>query len=118
MKPDIKPANRDGQPRMTGMARMKKGFPAQNPEPTCRDGARARRVRPKPHHQNAFLIHIPEQNNQPMKTKSLFVLATLIAVLNFTPAGQVAAQTFTTLHNFSGDSPTVLILSGETLYGT
>src|SRR6266478_8504657 len=39
MKTDIKPENRDGQPRMARMARMKKDFPAQNPEPTCRDGA-------------------------------------------------------------------------------
>jgi uncharacterized repeat protein (TIGR03803 family) len=32
-------------------------------------------------------------------------------------AGRVTAQTFTTLHNFSGGSPTGLILSGKILYG-
>src|SRR6266436_3850967 len=49
---DPRPENRDGQPRMTRMARMKKDFPTQNPEATCRDGARARRVRPEPHHRD------------------------------------------------------------------
>src|SRR6266496_5695655 len=55
-KPDLRPEDRDRQPRMTRMARMKRNFPTENPEPTCRDGARARRVRPKPHEENAFLI--------------------------------------------------------------
>jgi len=36
-----------------------------------------------------------------MKTKNLFVLPALIAVLNLLPAGRVTAQTFTTLHSFT-----------------
>ena len=53
-----------------------------------------------------------------MKTsfKNLFLLPTLIAVLNLIPAGRVTAQTFTTLHSFSAPSAG-LILSGNTLYG-
>src|ERR1044071_5904591 len=62
-----------------------------------------------------------------MKTKSLFVLPALIAVLNLIPSGRVAAQTFTTLHSFTafyacanleGAGPNGLVLSGNTLYGT
>ena len=58
-----------------------------------------------------------------MKTKNLFVLPALIAVLNLPPAGRVTAQTFTALHSFTGGSDGVypkagLILSGDTLYGT
>jgi uncharacterized repeat protein (TIGR03803 family) len=65
-----------------------------------------------------------------MKTsfKSLFLLPALICGLDLTPAGRVAAQTFTTLHNFAarsfvtnseGAAPnTGLITSGNTLYGT
>ena len=36
-----------------------------------------------------------------MKTKNLYLLPVLIAVLNFIPAGRVTAQTFTTLHSFT-----------------
>src|SRR6266478_820435 len=36
-----------------------------------------------------------------MKTKTLFLLPALIAVLNLLPAGRVTAQTFTTLHSFT-----------------
>src|SRR6266576_2443791 len=58
-----------------------------------------------------------------MKTKNLFLLPALIAVLNLIPAGRVTAQTFTTLHSFNGGSDGAnpyagLILSGNTLYGT
>src|SRR5882724_4683261 len=65
-----------------------------------------------------------------MKTKNLFLVPALIAVLNFIPAGRVTAQTFTTLHSFTatpyppyanndGAIPAGgLILSGQTLYGT
>src|SRR5881396_927536 len=67
-----------------------------------------------------------------MKTKNLFLLPALIAVLNLIPAGRVTAQTFTTLHSFTaatgssgiytnsdGVGPEAgLILSGNTLYGT
>jgi uncharacterized repeat protein (TIGR03803 family) len=70
--------------------------------------------------------------NQPMKTKTsmktfiinLFLLPALIAGLGLIPAGRVTAQTFTTLHSFAGypsdgSGPVaVLILSGNTLYGT
>src|SRR5437879_4195416 len=37
------------------MARMKWKFLT---EPTCRDGARARQVRPEPHQRNAFFIRV------------------------------------------------------------
>src|SRR5438105_3299940 len=40
-----------------------------------------------------------------MKTKNLFVLHALLAVLNLLPAGRVTAQTFTTLHSFTAASP-------------
>src|ERR1035437_3649577 len=59
-----------------------------------------------------------------MKTciKNLFLLPALIAGLGLTPAGRVTAQTFTTLHSFTGDSGANpwagLLLSGNTLYGT
>jgi uncharacterized repeat protein (TIGR03803 family) len=59
-----------------------------------------------------------------MKTNSLFLLPTLIAVLNLIPAGRVTAQTFTTLHNFTNSDGTtpyaglVPNTSGNTLYGT
>src|ERR1035437_9136072 len=63
--------------------------------------------------------------NQPMKTFiiNLFLLPALIAGLNLIPAGRVTAQTFTTLHTFTGGSDGAnpyagLILSGNTLYGT
>jgi uncharacterized repeat protein (TIGR03803 family) len=49
------------------------------------------------------------------------VLLALIAALNLIPAGRVTAQTFTTLHTFTGNdgaAPNGLILSGNTLYGT
>src|SRR6266576_2361557 len=53
-----------------------------------------------------------------MKTKHLFLLPALIAVLNLLPAGRVTAQNFTTLHSFGGgESTSGLILSGKTLYG-
>jgi uncharacterized repeat protein (TIGR03803 family) len=59
-----------------------------------------------------------------MKTPHYVVLRTLIAVLNLLPAGRLTAQTFTTLHSFTGSDGTSplggLILSGNsnTLYGT
>src|SRR2546425_1152833 len=59
-----------------------------------------------------------------MKTriKNLFLPPTLIAGLGLMLAGQVTAQTFTTLHSFTGSDGAVplagLILSGNTLYGT
>jgi uncharacterized repeat protein (TIGR03803 family) len=69
--------------------------------------------------------------NKPMKTKTsmktfiinLFLLPALIAGLNLIPTGRVTAQTFTTLHSFTGGSDGAnpyagLILSGNTLYGT
>src|ERR1035437_5105551 len=69
--------------------------------------------------------------NELMKTKTsmktsiinLFLLPALIAGLNLIPAGRVTAQTFTTLHTFTGVSDGAtpyagLILSGNTLYGT
>ena len=57
-------------------------------------------------------------------TKNLFLLPGLIAGLGLIPAGRVTAQTFTTLYSFTamssdGANPeTVLILSGNTLFGT
>jgi uncharacterized repeat protein (TIGR03803 family) len=60
-----------------------------------------------------------------MKTyiKNLFLLPALIAGLGLIPAGRVTAQTFTTLHSFTGGNDGAypdagLILSGNTLYGT
>jgi hypothetical protein len=59
-----------------------------------------------------------------MKTNmnNSFLLSAFIAVLNLMLAGRLTAQTFTTLHNFTGGdggSPSAgLILSGNTLYGT
>src|SRR5438270_13412058 len=54
-----------------------------------------------------------------MKTKKLLSVPAVIAVLNLLAAGRVTAQAFTTLHSFSGGgSPTALILSGKTLFGT
>src|SRR5467141_58072 len=60
-----------------------------------------------------------------MKTKNLFVLPALIAVLNLLPAGRVTAQTFTTLHSFTGGldgaSPQAGLTvagNGKTRYGT
>src|SRR5258708_2875177 len=73
-----------------------------------------------------------------MRTKSLFtclgavpprtgrrrVLLALIAVLNLIPAGRVTAQTFTTLHSFTGsdgaapEAGLITNSSGNTLYGT
>jgi uncharacterized repeat protein (TIGR03803 family) len=51
-----------------------------------------------------------------------FRLLALIAGLGLTPAGGVAAQTFTILHRFGGNDGMTpwasLILSGNTLYGT
>ncbi len=51
-----------------------------------------------------------------------FLLPALIAGLNLILAGRVTAQTFTTLHSFSGgdgaNPRTGLILLGNTLYGT
>src|SRR6266702_2065076 len=52
----------------------------------------------------------------------LFLLPVLIAGLGFIPAGRVAAQTFTTMHSFTGGSDGTfgggLIVSGNILYGT
>jgi len=58
-----------------------------------------------------------------MKTKrTLFLVPALIAVLNLIPAGRVTAQTFTTLHSFTGSDGAIpvaeLDISGNTLYGT
>jgi len=60
-----------------------------------------------------------------MKTgiKNIFLLPALMAGLGWLSAGRVTAQTFTTLHSFSGSNDGVgpaagLILSGNTLYGT
>jgi uncharacterized repeat protein (TIGR03803 family) len=63
--------------------------------------------------------------------KNLFLLPMLSAGFGLIMAGQIKAQTFTTLHNFTapqagdfyansdGDAPMAgLILSGNTLYGT
>src|SRR5260221_8580910 len=59
---------------------------------------------------------------------TLFLLPALIAVLNLIPAGQVTAQTLTTLHSFTPSGPYTnsdganpyagVIVSGNTLYGT
>src|SRR5258706_10407729 len=65
--------------------------------------------------------------NKIMKTKNLFLLPALIAVLNLLPAGRVTAQTFTTLHSFTalpsytntdGANPNGFVQSGDTLYRT
>src|SRR6516164_3503317 len=58
-----------------------------------------------------------------MNTRHPLILFTaLIASLSLIPAGPVAAQTFTTLHSFTGSdgaNPQAgLIVSGNTLYGT
>ncbi|MBI3852990.1 MAG: hypothetical protein HY298_22280, partial [Verrucomicrobia bacterium] len=67
-----------------------------------------------------------------MKTKNLFLLPALIAVINLIPAGRVTAQSFTTLYSFTatadpyytnsdGGGPwagLITNLSGNTLYGT
>src|SRR5216683_597415 len=61
-----------------------------------------------------------------MKTgyKDLFVLPVLIAGLALIPVGRVTAQTFTTLHSFTGSdgaNPSAGLItnsSGNTLYGT
>jgi len=72
-----------------------------------------------------------------MKTKDLFLLFALIAVLNLIWADRATAQIFRTLHSFTagfpyyafdevllgtansdGVYPNSLILSGNTLYGT
>jgi uncharacterized repeat protein (TIGR03803 family) len=63
-----------------------------------------------------------------MKTKKLFLLPALLAVLNLIPADRMTAQTFTTLHSFTGPNYNTnsdganpyagLTLSGNTLYGT
>ena len=64
------------------------------------------------------------------RMNTLFLLLALMAALGLIPAGQVTAQTFTTLHSFAkrdlhtgdnsdGDYPNAgLIVSGNTLYGT
>ena len=55
--------------------------------------------------------------------KKMLLLPALIAGLGLMPSGRVAAQTFTTLHSFTGGNDGAnpkagLILSGNTLYGT
>src|SRR5690349_9640112 len=54
--------------------------------------------------------------------KHRFALPVLIAVVSLMLAGRVTAQTFTVLHNFTGNDGAhpqgVLLLSGNTLYGT
>jgi uncharacterized repeat protein (TIGR03803 family) len=56
------------------------------------------------------------------RIENLFFLAALIAALSLTPAARVTAQTFTTLHSFTGTDGggpvATLILSGNTLFGT
>lgn len=52
-----------------------------------------------------------------------FPLPVLIATLGLMPAGRVTAQTFTTVHNFTGGNDGAnpeagLLFSGNTLYGT
>jgi uncharacterized repeat protein (TIGR03803 family) len=59
-----------------------------------------------------------------MKTRNLFLVPALIAMLNLIPAGRVTAQTFTVLHSFTGGDGSSLAAglitnsSGSTLYGT
>src|SRR5438105_2552593 len=53
----------------------------------------------------------------------LFLAPALIVGLNLIPAGRATAQSFTTLHSFTGGSDggrpyAGLIFSGNTLYGT
>ena len=48
MKTPIKPESRDGQPRMTRMARMPRNFSSEHAEP----------LRPEPHERNAFIIRV------------------------------------------------------------
>src|SRR5438874_2099167 len=56
-------------------------------------------------------------------TENLFLVPALIVGLGLIPAGRATAQTFTTLHSFTAGSDgaqpyAVLVLSGNTLYGT
>jgi uncharacterized repeat protein (TIGR03803 family) len=57
-----------------------------------------------------------------MKTKSLFLVSALMATLNWIPIGRVTAQTFTTLHSFTGSDGAhaglITNISGNTLYGS
>src|SRR5436190_22863401 len=73
------------------------------------------------------LVILTVKANTPTKKaiyiKNLFLLPALIAGLGLMPAGRVTAQTFTTLHSFSGGSDgwgpqAGLILFGNMLYGT
>src|SRR5205807_180981 len=88
----------------TRMARIKSDLVTEHPEPTCRDGARARRVRSEPHVQNVFVIRgIREIRGFSFGFPliRLLLMPALIAVLNLIPAGRVTAQTVTTLHSFT-----------------
>src|SRR6266851_4913594 len=67
----------------------------------------------------------PQQRTQPDKSTSnrtLFLLPVLIAVLALMLTARMTAQTFTTLHSFTGSDGAVpmagLVLSSNTLYGT
>jgi len=92
MKTRIKLENRDGQPRMTRMARMKRNFCTQLPET----------IRTEPRERNAFIIRVfREIRGFSFET---LLLPALIALLNLIPAGRVTAQTFTTLHSFTATS--------------
>ena len=71
-------------------------------------------------------LKIATNNKIKMKTKILFLLPALIAVLNLIPAGRVTAQTFTVLKSFgiltnvTGFYPESTLVQGPdgTLYGT
>src|SRR6266566_2223067 len=134
MKTPVEPENRDGQPRMARVAWMKRRFSTELLEP----------IRPRPHEPNTFLIRVIREIRGGIRVKNLFPclgialtpsraclgiglmrsrsLPALIAGLGLLPAGQVTAQTFTTLHSFTGSdgaNPFAgLILAGNTLYGT
>src|SRR6266446_6596794 len=92
-KTNLRPENRDGQPRMT---RMKRNSAKEHSEAS----------RTESQEWIPLLIRvIREIRGFSFGTwlKNLFLLPALIAVLNFMPAGRVTAQTFTTLHSFTGD---------------
>ena len=133
MKTNTTDFTHERQPRMTRIARMKKDFPTRNPEPTCRDGARARRVQTEPQQQNALLIRVIREIRGfhfGIRLIRLLFAPALIAGLNLVPTGPVRAQTFTTLHSFTatlsgtnsdGAYPAAGLItnsSGNTLYGT
>jgi uncharacterized repeat protein (TIGR03803 family) len=106
MKTRIEPEDLDGQPRM---ARMKRNCTTQNTETGKRDFEQEATQRTEIQREKSLFSSNP------------FLLPALIAALNSIPAGRVTAQTFTTVHTFTGNdggAPIGLILSGNTLYGT